>query len=62
VNVHYIPVPRQPFYRDLGFDPADWPEAERYYSEAITLPLYPGLTEEQQDAVISAVKDVLGCA
>jgi dTDP-4-amino-4,6-dideoxygalactose transaminase len=62
VNLHYIPVPRQPFYRNLGFDPADWPEAERYHSEAITLPLYPGLSEEQQDMVISAVKYVLGCA
>ncbi len=40
----------------------DWPEAERYYAEAISLPLYPGLTEEEQDRVIAAVKDVLGCA
>jgi UDP-4-amino-4,6-dideoxy-N-acetyl-beta-L-altrosamine transaminase len=62
VNLHYIPVPRQPYYRDLGFDPADWPEAERYYAEAISLPLYPDLSEEQQDVVIAAVKDVLGCA
>lgn len=59
VNLHYIPVPRQPFYRDLGFDPADWPEAELYYSEAITLPLYPALTEEDQDTVIAAVRDAL---
>lgn len=61
VNLHYIPVPRQPYYRALGFDPADWPEAERYHSEAITLPLYAALSEEDQDMVIAAVKDAL-CA
>ena len=62
VNLHYIPVPRQPYYRGLGFDPADWPEAERYYAEAISLPLFPDLTEDDQDRVIAAVKDVVGCA
>jgi len=62
VNLHYIPVPRQPYYRDLGFDPAHWPEAERYYAEAITLPLYPDLTDEEQHQVIAAVREVLGCA
>ena len=62
VNLHYIPVPRQPYYRDLGFDPAAWPEAESYYAEAISLPLYPDLSEDRQDEVIVAVKDVLGCA
>jgi UDP-4-amino-4,6-dideoxy-N-acetyl-beta-L-altrosamine transaminase len=62
VNLHYIPVPHEPHYRDLGFDPADWPEAERYYSEAITLPLYPALSDEEQNRVIAAVEDVLGCA
>jgi len=62
VNLHYIPIPRQPYYRDLGFDPAGWPEAERYYSEAISLPLYPDLREEEQDRVIAEVKDALGCA
>jgi perosamine synthetase len=45
VNVHYIPVPRQPYYRRLGFDPASCPNAERYYAEAITLPLFPGLKD-----------------
>ncbi|MFL6763143.1 MAG: DegT/DnrJ/EryC1/StrS family aminotransferase, partial [Sphingomicrobium sp.] len=62
VNLHYMPVPRQPYYRDLGFDPADWPEAERYYAEAISLPLYSDLGEEKQDVVIAAVRDVLQCA
>ena len=62
VNLHYIPVPREPYYRDVGFDPADWPEAERYYAEAITLPLYPAMTDDQQEEIVAAVKDVLGCA
>ena len=62
VNLHYIPVPRQPYYRDLGFDPAGWPEAERYYAEAITLPLYPSMTDNQQDIVVAAVQDALLCA
>jgi len=62
VNLHYIAVPRQPYYRDLGFDPADWPEAARYYSEAISLPLYADLSDEKQDIVITAVRDVLQCA
>ena len=60
-NLHYIPVPRQPYYRDRGFDPSNWPEAERYYSEAITLPLYPGLREDEQDLVIAAVRAATGC-
>ena len=62
VNLHYIPVPRQPYYRSLGFDAAQWPEAEAYYAEAITLPLYPAMTDEEQDVVIAAVRDVLACA
>jgi UDP-4-amino-4,6-dideoxy-N-acetyl-beta-L-altrosamine transaminase len=52
VNLHYIPVYRQPYYERMGFKRTDFPEAERYYSEAITLPMYPGLTEEQQDNVV----------
>jgi UDP-4-amino-4,6-dideoxy-N-acetyl-beta-L-altrosamine transaminase len=59
VNLHYIPVPGEPYYRDLGFNPADWPEAERYYSEAITLPLYPAMSEEEQDTVIAGVSRTL---
>jgi UDP-4-amino-4,6-dideoxy-N-acetyl-beta-L-altrosamine transaminase len=55
VNVHYIPVHTQPFYRALGFSIGDYPQAERYYSEAISLPMYPTLTEQQQDKVIGAL-------
>jgi UDP-4-amino-4,6-dideoxy-N-acetyl-beta-L-altrosamine transaminase len=59
VNVHYIPVHTQPYYRRLGFERGDFPEAERYYDEAITLPLYYTLSEEDQDYVIDNLKKVL---
>ena len=59
-NLHYIPVPRQPYYRALGFDPADWPDAEAYYAEALTLPLYAAMTDEQQGEVVAAVREILG--
>lgn len=55
VAVHYIPVHLQPYYRALGFQPGDFPLAEMYYSRAITLPLYPGLSEAQQDLVVDAL-------
>lgn len=59
VNVHYIPVHTQPFYRKLGFRAGDFPEAERHYAEAISLPLYAALADAQQDEVIAALKKVL---
>ena len=55
VNLHYIPVHTQPFYRELGFREGMFPESERYYAEAITLPLYFGLDYADQDRVIAAV-------
>ncbi len=59
VNVHYIPVYRQPYYENLGFKPGHCPEAEHYYSEAISLPMYPALTEAQQDQVIAALQKAM---
>jgi UDP-4-amino-4,6-dideoxy-N-acetyl-beta-L-altrosamine transaminase len=56
VNLHYIPVHTQPYYKQMGFSEGDFPEAERYYAEAISLPLYPAMTIEQQDRVIAAVR------
>lgn len=56
VNLHYIPVHTQPYYESLGFRRGDFPEAERYYAEAISLPLYPVLTEIQQMQVVAALK------
>lgn len=58
VNVHYMPVHLQPYYRQLGFAPGQFPEAEAYGESAITLPLYPELSEGDQDRVIDAVKAV----
>lgn len=55
VNLHYIPVYRQPYYAGLGFEAGYCPEAELYYHEAISLPMYPGLTEEDQDTVLRAL-------
>jgi UDP-4-amino-4,6-dideoxy-N-acetyl-beta-L-altrosamine transaminase len=60
VNLHYIPVYRQPYYQAMGFSVDYCPEAEAYYAEAISLPMYPGLTEEMQDQVIAALKLALG--
>jgi len=59
VNLHYIPVHTQPFYQKMGFTFGDFPEAEAYYREAISLPMYQGLTENQQDAVIAALRIAL---
>jgi dTDP-4-amino-4,6-dideoxygalactose transaminase len=56
VNVHYIPVHTQPYYRDLGFRPGDFPESEAYYAEAISIPLYATLTEAGQDKVVAAIR------
>lgn len=60
VNLHYIPVHTQPYYLNMGFKKGDFPEAERYYSEAISLPMYQGLTDEQQAEVVLALKISLG--
>jgi UDP-4-amino-4,6-dideoxy-N-acetyl-beta-L-altrosamine transaminase len=55
VNLHYIPVYRQPYYRELGFGQGHCPNAEAYYAEAISLPIYPSMTDEEQQQVIAAV-------
>ena len=59
VNLHYIPVHLQPFYRNLGFRLGDFPEAERYYRGAITLPIFPRMTHDEQSFVIAQVRKVL---
>ena len=55
VNLHYIPVYRQPYYRELGFGQGYCPNAEAYYAEAISIPMFPALTDEEQREVIAAV-------
>jgi dTDP-4-amino-4,6-dideoxygalactose transaminase len=59
VNLHYIPVHRQPYYQRLGFNLGDYPESERYYAEAISLPMYSALTRRQQDTVVVALGQAL---
>jgi UDP-4-amino-4,6-dideoxy-N-acetyl-beta-L-altrosamine transaminase len=59
VNVHYIPVHTQPYYRRLGFKPGDFPASESYYDAAISLPLFPSMTTEQQDHVIETLARTL---
>ena len=55
LNVHYIPIYRQPYYSQMGFDSADFPVAEKYYSEAVSIPMYADLTFEQQQHVASVL-------
>jgi dTDP-4-amino-4,6-dideoxygalactose transaminase len=59
VNLHYIPVHTQPHYKRMGFKPADFPEAQNYYAQAISLPVYQTLTEAQQDRVVAVLEQVL---
>jgi UDP-4-amino-4,6-dideoxy-N-acetyl-beta-L-altrosamine transaminase len=59
VNIHYIPVHLQPHYQKIGFRKGAFPESERYYAEAISLPIYYGLSEEDQDRVIATLSQVI---
>lgn len=60
VNLHYIPVHTQPYYQKMGFKAGDYPESESYYREAISIPLYPTLTVDEQDYVIKSLKEAMG--
>ena len=59
LNLHYIPVHLQPYYERLGFAKGDFPHSEAYYEEALTLPLYYTLTDEQQNEIVAALGEVL---
>jgi UDP-4-amino-4,6-dideoxy-N-acetyl-beta-L-altrosamine transaminase len=59
VNVHYIPIHLQPYYRRLGFNPGDFPAAEDYYSRAISLPMHPRMEAGDVDRVVAALKELL---
>ncbi len=59
VNLHYIPVHMQPYYQSLGFEQGDFPQAEQYYKEAISLPMFPTMTESQQDEVVAVLKELV---
>lgn len=58
-NVHYIPVYHQPFYRQRGFSRMALPGAESYYGSALTLPLFPAMTEADVDRVVTAVESAV---
>ena len=60
VNLHYIPVYRQPYYEAMGFKTGYCPDAEQYHKEAISIPMYPNMSEAQQDEVISCLREALG--
>ena len=59
MNLHYMPVHLQPYYRDLGFTTGQFPEAEAHGGGAITLPLYSVLSDREQDQVVLALKKSL---
>ncbi len=59
VNLHYIPVHMQPYYQELGFEVGQFPQAEQYYKEAISIPMFPTMTDEQQNEVVNKLKELL---
>ena len=59
VNLHYIPIHTHPYYQQLGFKQGDFPIAEQYYKEAISLPMFPDLTDDQFDSAIAILTNVL---
>lgn len=59
VNIHYIPVHLQPYYAQMGFSVGDFEQAETYYREAMTLPLYYSLKDEEQDYVVAAIREII---
>ena len=58
-QVHYIPVPAQPYYQRLGFQLANYPNAQGFYDQALSIPLFYGLTDEQQGFVVLAIKELV---
>jgi UDP-4-amino-4,6-dideoxy-N-acetyl-beta-L-altrosamine transaminase len=59
VNLHYIPVHLQPYYRDMGFSPGDFPASEDYYARAISIPLHAGLSDAEQARVVAVLTEAL---
>jgi UDP-4-amino-4,6-dideoxy-N-acetyl-beta-L-altrosamine transaminase len=59
VNLHYIPVHMQPYYQQLGFEEGQFPQAEQYYKEAISIPMFPTMTQDQQDEVVTVLGALL---
>ena len=59
VNLHYIPVHIQPYYKSMGFRYGDFPASEQYYKEAISLPMYPGLSPSDQEKIVRVLTSLL---
>ena len=59
VNLHYIPIHTHPYYQKMGFKKGDFPQSERFYSQAISLPIHPTLRKEEQNKIIAAVKEII---
>lgn len=59
VNVHYIPVHLQPYYQEKGFKLGDFPESEKYYKQVLSLPIFPIMTEKQQEKVVDSLRNLL---
>jgi dTDP-4-amino-4,6-dideoxygalactose transaminase len=59
VNLHYIPVHLHPFYEKFGFKKGDFPESEKYYSEAISLPIFPNLSHKDQHKIVDVISNLL---
>jgi UDP-4-amino-4,6-dideoxy-N-acetyl-beta-L-altrosamine transaminase len=58
-NLHYIPIHRQPYFENLGFKEGDFPEAEKYYRETVSLPIYPTLKKKEQRRVVEVLRACL---
>jgi perosamine synthetase len=59
LQIHYIPVHTQPYYKSLGYKNGDYPKAEAYYEKCISLPLYPMLTDEDLYEIVSRIKSIV---
>ena len=60
VNVHYVPVPWHPYYQGLGYKKGGWPVAENAYERMLSLPIFPAMTDQDVDDVMTGVKKVIG--
>ncbi|AAZ18513.1 putative DegT/DnrJ/EryC1/StrS aminotransferase [Psychrobacter arcticus 273-4] len=59
VNLHYIPVHMQPYYQSMGFKAGQFPQAEQYYKEAISIPMFPTMTNQQQEKIVNTLQQLL---
>lgn len=60
VNLHYIPIYRQPYYKNMNFNKKDFPEAEKYYKEAISIPIFPSLKDKEIEKIVNVIKKPIG--